>query len=275
MGRPVPARMVTVKLGPDRHPCRPAGVASGALKGQNNCWVGINGWYLGFLPQASAWIYHTCLLAIKKKKKKKKTWKWWNLGILESCWWERLIQILYVNHLYLWPKGSQVRRKGSVHFQESVTVFFSPLPPLFFSFFNWSITALHSSVSFFCTGNWVSCVYISLVGAPPPSVPLPSRSSRSTELSSLHSAAASHSRSVLHRPGCVCQSHLLSSSHSPPASHYRKGRWKQEIAVRSYSFMNGYLFGPRVFIEHRAGPLAHCPVASAYISDQNRKVVKR
>lgn len=35
--------------------------------------------------------------------------------------------------------------------------------------------------------------------------------------------------------------------------------------------MNGYLFGPRVFSEHLAGSLGHCPVALAYISHQNRK----
>ena len=89
------------------------------------------------------------------------------------------------------------------------------------------------------------------------------------------SAAAPHRRSVLHRLVYVCQAYLLSSPPSPLASHCRKGTWKQKITVRSFSFMNGYLFGPRVFSEHPAGSLGHCPVALAYISHQNRKVLQQ
>ena len=66
--------------------------------------------------------------------------------------------------------------------------------------FYWGIVALQCSVSFFCTVKWIShvCTYTPPSGTSLASPSHPSRSSQSTELSSLCSTAASHWLSVLH-----------------------------------------------------------------------------
>ena len=62
----------------------------------------------------------------------------------------------------------------------------------------------------------------SLLDLPPAALPHPSRSSQSTELSSLCSTAASHWLSALHMAAHICQCYCLCSSHRllpPLCSH--------------------------------------------------------
>ena len=113
--------------------------------------------------------------------------------------------------------------------------------------FNWSIIALWGFVGFCCTMKWMGymCVYIpSFLSLPPITPSYPSRSSQSTELSSLCQTATGHLLSVL--PKCTragaALSICLTLSSPLPAPHVHKSLLYVHVSIPALKIGSSALF---------------------------------